>query len=475
MRRLLRFPLAAGRYAWRFVNPRLRAGRIPLGRLVISIQIIAALIFVGYTLTKKSIRLPFSAEAYEVQLILPDAQGLDRLDEPAAAVAGTPLGGVSEVEYQDGQALVTLTLEPEVRGKVFADASAAICPASALQNLLVNIDPGSPEAGPLPEDEPIPPSRTTSYVAIDELTGILDADTQAYVSILVKEAELALDGRGGKLREALSELGELAAPATRVSRALAQRRRLLTRLVGELEVVFETLSERGLQLASAIDAGNRTLAVTAAREAELAEATRALAPVLAEAERSVAALRDLAEPLAPALERLAPSGAPLTESLARLRGLLPRAERLTDQFEELVAEGARPVGLMVDGTRGLTRRARKLVPVSRDLAGLSKRFDRYKEGVQQTADTLSGAFSAQDRNGAYGAIDILKIEAPKPENFGFGSESRGDRSTEPALETGLARALELLCRRDNALACLFRFNVPGLPDDPVTRGRGRHR
>jgi hypothetical protein len=100
------------------------------------------------------------------------------------------------------------------------------------------------------------------------------------------------------------------------------------------------------------------------------------------------------------------------------------------------------------------------------------RFDRYKDGVAQMADTLSGAFTAQDRNGAYGAIDILKIEAPKPENFGFAADSRNDPSTRRALETGLARALELLCRRDNALACVFRFTVPGLPDEPVTRGKG---
>lgn len=472
MRRMAQIPVDVGRYVWRFVNPRLKAGRIPLGRLAITVQIIAALIFVGYTLTKKSIRLPFAPEPYQVQVILSDAQGLDRLDEPAAAVAGTPLGGVSEVEYLNGQALVTLTLDSEVRGKVFADASAAIRPASALQNLLVNIDPGTPEAGPLPEDEPIPPARTTSYVAIDDLTGILDADTQAYVSILVKEAELALDGREGDLREALFELGDLADTATPISRALAQRRRLLTRLVGELDVVFGTLAKRGAQLASAIAAGNHTLAVTAAREAELAEATRALAPVLVEAERSVAALRRLAEPLAPALEELAPAGAPLAGGLARLRGLLPRAERLTDQFEDLVREGARPIELMVGGTRGLRERARKLIPVARDLARLSRRFDRYKAGVAQTADTLSGVFSVQDRNGAYAPIDILKIEGAKPENFGFESDSRGDPGTERALDRGLARALEALCKRDNGFACLMRFNTPGLPRDLVGPGRG---
>ena len=473
MSRILRLPLELARFAWSFVDPALKAGRIPLGRVAIVVQIIAALVFVGYTLTKKSIRVPLvSSEPYRVEVIFSDAQGLDRVDEPAAAVAGTPLGQVSEVRYEDGHPIATLTLADEVRGKLFADASAAIRPASALQNLLVNIDPGTPSAGPLPEDQPIPPARTTNYVAIDDLTSILDADTQAYATILLQEAEIALRGRGGELRRALAELGELTETATPVSEALAERRRLLTRLVGELEVVASTLGARGRQLAEAINAGNETLRVTAARELELAEATRELGPMLAEAERAVAALRRLAEPLSPALDGFIEAAGPLAESTARMRELLPRVDELTDQFATLVADGRRPLELMLEGSRGLKRRAKEMVPVMRAMTELARRLDRYKDGVSQTAETLSGAFSIQDRNGAVAPIDILKIEAAKPENFGTRAAAARDRNGPSRLDRSLARALELACRRRNPAACVYRFNVPGLPRHPVTAGGG---
>jgi virulence factor Mce-like protein len=463
MRAILTFPARAARYLWRFVDPPLKAGRVPLGRLAIATQIIVALAFVGYTLSKKSIRLPFSAEPYTVQVIFPDAKGLDRLDEPAVAVAGTPVGRLDHVDYVDGRALATLTLDPEMEGKVFADASAAIRPASALQNLLVNIDPGTPRTGEL--DGPIPPWRTTSYVAIDELTGILDADTQAYASILIDQLDVALRGREPALRGALAKLGDVVDTATPVAEALAERRRLLTRLVGELDVVFNTLGDRGAQLAEAVNAGSETLAVTAGREAELAEVTRRLAPVLVEAERAVGGLGALARPLLPALDELAGGAAPLADGVERLRALLPRSDALLDRFAELVDVGAEPVGLLDRGTRGLRGRARELVPTATAMRELAGRFDTYKRGFVQTADVLSGSFSAQDRGGPYGQTDLINIEPLHPENFGLPPGSSLFR-----LERLYARALERRCH-SNPLACVFRFQVPGLPKRPVT-GRG---
>jgi ABC-type transporter Mla subunit MlaD len=438
---------------------------VPLGRLAITVQLIAALVFVGYTLSKKAIRLPLAGEPFQIQVIFPDAKGLDRLDEPAAAVAGTPVGRVTHVEYTNGRALATLTLDDDVRGKVFADASAAIRPASALQNLLVNIDPGTPAAGEI--SEPIPPWRTSSYVAIDELTSILDADTQAYATILIEQAEVALRGREGELRAALGEVGKLVDTATPIADALADRRRLLTRLVGELDTVARTLGDRGAQLATAVGAGSRTLAVTAGRETELAAVVRKLSPVLAGADRALGGLAALAEPLRPALDELITASAPLDDSLGKLRALLPRSERLISTFDDLADAGRRPLRQLVGGTKGLRRRARGLIPAARDLRSLARRLDRYKGGIAQTAETFSGSLSVQDRGGGYAQIDLVNIEPFRPENFGLPVGADRDR-----LKRRYAIALERICRTENSLACLFRAAIPGVSDEPLTGGDG---
>ena len=337
---LLRWPIDFARFVWRFINPSRTAGRIAYGRFTIVVQIIAVLIFAGYTMAKKSIGVPFFAPSkYVVQVVFPDAKGLDTADSPAAAVAGTPVGQVTNVSYQNGRALVTLGLDASVKGKIFADATAQLRPASALQNLLVNVDPGSPRAGPLPDGTPISPDHTSSFVAIDEFTGILDSDTQAYVSILLKEAEIALHGREGDLRGALKKLGRLTDPATAVSHALATRRVLLTKLVGDLDVIFRTLGRRGSQLAETINAGNHTLAVTATRQAELAGVTRQTGPCAHPGAARVGRRARPRGPAVPALEQLAPAGAPLASSLAKLRAQLPRVKGLIGQFNALEKPG----------------------------------------------------------------------------------------------------------------------------------------
>ncbi len=466
---LLALPLRIARGLWRMINPARTANRIPWGRTVIAIQIAVALAFLGYTLSKKSIRLPLSGEPYQVHVLMADAQGLDRLDEPAAAVAGTPLGSVTHVEYLGGQALATLTFPGEVRGKIYSDASVFVRPASALQNLLVNVDPGTPpsEGGEvLPDDEPIPPERTAGYVTIDQLTSVLDADTRAYLSIVIDQAQVSVDGAEGELRNALDELGNLAVSAKPLARALAERRRLLTALVGHLDTVAGTVGSRGRQLAEAIDAGNATLAVTSERGTEIEELTRDLGPVLAEVSTSLDNARELSRILVPALDILIPAAGPLAEGVARMNGLLPRADALVDRFEGLVKDGARPLRLMLKGTKGVGGRVKAMTPVMRDLTALARRLNTHSDGFAQTADTLSAAGSYQDNNGSYAPIDVVS-EEPRPENLGFPANASSARQNRAERE--LAMALEASCVAGNSLACVYRFNVPGLPKKPILR------
>jgi phospholipid/cholesterol/gamma-HCH transport system substrate-binding protein len=456
-----------------FVAPKLTAGRVPWGRTVLVIQLIGALAFVGYTLAKKSIRMPFAAEPYVIEVILPDAKGLDELDEPAAAVAGSPVGRVSEVRYEDGEAIATLRLDAEVRGRIFADASVSLRPASALQNLTVNVDAGTPAAGPLPDGVPIPPNRTEAFVTVDELTSVLDADTQAMAQILIAEAERALRGREPELRRSLGELGELTETAKPIAAALDSRRELLAELVGDLDVILTTTALRGRQLTRVIETGSDTLAVTAGRERELERAVRILAPTLERARSALEASRRLADPLAAGIDPLLPVADELPPAASELRELLPRAERLLAVSDRLTRAGARPVSLLVRGTRDLPSDARSLIPTVDDLHTRARLLDRYRGGFAQLADTLSGAFSVNDNGGTFAQIDNVLFETPRPENLGFPEGATGrDGELPTELSVSIAEALERTCRTENTAACLFRYTVPGLPREPELGGGG---
>ena len=106
LRNLITLPARFVRGTYRFFNPKLKVGGVPYTRTTLLIQFLAALLFLGYTLTKKDTQLPFSEAPYYVQVMLDDAQGLNPAKEPAAGVAGVNNGKVTEAEVApNGQAL----------------------------------------------------------------------------------------------------------------------------------------------------------------------------------------------------------------------------------------------------------------------------------------------------------------------------------------------------------------------------------
>ena len=174
-----------------------------------------------------------SEEPYEVEVVLPDAKGLEPVQGARRrASPARPPGKV--VERRDrarpgaGDAAPRLATS---RARSSTTPRAVVRPTSALQTLIVNIDPGHPRRGALTRATADPAgahARRSSH--IDELTGVLDADTQAQVQVLIRERPTRCDGREPELRGSSTELGRLTDGATPLAEALAERRELLRRL-----------------------------------------------------------------------------------------------------------------------------------------------------------------------------------------------------------------------------------------------------
>ena len=456
-----------------FADPPLKIGRIPFGRTVLILELVAALTFLTYTLIKKDFLIPLVSNPYIVDVIIPDAQGLNSAKEPAAGVAGVPSGKVMSVNVEQGLAHVKVRLGSDLRGKVFNDATVFVRPTSVLQTLMVNIIPGNPATGPLPEGKPIMPQNTTPFVAIDDLTGLLDSDTQTQVQILIEEAATALSGREPELRQILGKLAHLTDVTVPVARTLAERRRLLAQLTDHTDALFKTLGRRGDQLASAIDSGSRTLEVTARRGPELADATREFAPALAEIQSALASSRALAQPLVPALDKLVPVAHEIGPTSERLRDLNPELDDLVGTAKDLVREGRTPVRQLAGGLKGLPERIQKdQVPALKELLDLSDLLYKYRNGLVQFADNFSGLTSTNRRAGTYGQFSILDL-ALDPKSFGLSASAAKTKGDGPSkLSRMLARVLEYTCRESNPAACLFRFGLPGLPAEPLL-GKGK--
>jgi hypothetical protein len=131
----------------------------------------------------------------------------------------------------------------------------------------------------------------------------------------------------------------------------------------------------------------------------------------------------------------------------------------------LATKGNSPLKDVAGSLRQLGPAATGLRSPAQKLFPSLQAIDRNKNGIGEVGDRFSGVFSTNDSNGP-----ILRglgfFEPINPADLGFSS---GDQQTAKA---DAAKALTQACLGSNALACLVRYLVPGLPGTVVPKGMG---
>jgi phospholipid/cholesterol/gamma-HCH transport system substrate-binding protein len=438
---------------------------VPLGRIIIVLEGLVALGIVVFLFASQDVRTPFAPGRYTVNAVLPDAGGLEAEDEPVVTVAGVPVGTVTEVRTDGRRALATLALDSELRDRMRSDATAEVVPRSALNDLTLDVDPGTADE-PLPETAAIRPAALSAPVGLDQVLRVLDVDTRAQLQVLLGELAVGLDGRSSDLRSALRRLAVTVESTGDVTVALDDRRRLLTKLVGELDTVFAELAEREDELGRAISGAHGTLDAVASQDQAVAESVRRLPPTLASVDAALGEVEALADPLNPALQRLRPFAHALPGALRSLRRFVPAGRDLVGALDPLVRDGRAPVADLRAVVTRLGPTASGLRAPVADLFPIVKAVDRNREGIGRLGDNFSGVFSTNDANGP-----ILRglgfFEDFRPENFGAPGASGAKLAR---LKRDAVTALVRVCRRENEVACLARYLIPGLPGS-VRSGR----
>ena len=297
----------------------------------------------AYILDHQRLRWPWEdvmtlkAEFRNAQAVAP-GQGQN------VTVAGVEVGQIAKVETEDGLAVITVHLQPDEVGPVYANATMYLRPKTGLNDMTIQLDPGRPQAGladggRLGDGDRLGISQTTTNVNPDEVLANLDADTRRYLAVFANAGGQGLAGRGPDLR-ALREAPQPTFEQTaRVTRAIADRRRKLRRLIHNLRVLSRAAAVKDDELASLVAASSDVLDTVGAREAELAGAVERLPGALGATRRALNEGRALAEELTPAAQELRPLVRELTPAMLEVRPLLRDAEPiLREDLRPLVRE-----------------------------------------------------------------------------------------------------------------------------------------
>ena len=322
-----------------------------LGLLVLAVAI------GGYVLSQQRLRFPLiEDEPKRVEIELENAQSVQPGQGQTVRVAGVEIGQISDVQVEDGVAVVEVEIDQEFEDVIRKDATALLRPRTGLKDMLIEVDPGQ---GDVVEDGGrIQVANTLPDVNPDEIYSTLDADTRPYLKLLISGAGKGLRGRGRDLAETLERLEPLHRDLARVARAGARRRDALRRLVNRYGLLMQALGRHPAALRRLVSASQAVFDALASQDSNISQAVARLPGTLRQTESTLTRVDTLADVMQPSLNALRPPFRQLAPTNAALR---PFLSETTPIVRDEIRPFARAAGPYLDDVE----------PAARDLADVS--------------------------------------------------------------------------------------------------------
>lgn len=283
------------------------------------------------------------------------------------------VGSVASIEYRDGLAIVTMELDGEP--ELYADASAAIWDFSALAQKFVELDYGTPEAGPL-GDEPIATERTVDSSDLYELLNVFDPATRDAAASAVRALGGGAAGHGPDLHALVETAPDLLPDLGTVSAALASDQANLPAFLQNIDQVSSRFVGRRGDIEALIRGFGTTLDAIAVDDAQPLSATlQKLPSTLQNAETAFDALNAPLASTEAAFAALEPGFEGLGEATPDLRGFFRESQDPLDKVPG-VSEDAEPA-------------VEDLTETAADLRPLAPRVAEFFDDLQEPIDVLA--------------------------------------------------------------------------------------
>ena len=325
-----------------------------------------------YILNQQRLRIPgIEDKPFILKAEFSDAQGVMPGQGQTIRVAGMRIGDVGKIDLEQGRAIVEMQIDQEHKDVIHTDATALLRPRTGLKDMFVEVDPGSKSAPVMKENDRIPIQNTAPDVDSDEVLSALDADTRAYLQLLINGVGKGLKGRGGDLKEVLARLGPLHRDIARVNSAFAERRRELARLIHNYGSSVTELSKRDRELSTLVEAQSQALERWASEDRNVSLAVSRLPSTLRTVESALVKVDELGQALPDGLNALRPVVRQLHRTNLQVRPFAREAMPIIrDQIRPFV-RAARPY------IRNVRPAAKNLADASPDVREAFRGINRF--------------------------------------------------------------------------------------------------
>jgi phospholipid/cholesterol/gamma-HCH transport system substrate-binding protein len=342
--------------------------------------ILVALVVGGVILSHQRFYLPkwvpvLGSDFVGYEVDMSTAQSVTPGQGQTVQIAGVDVGNITKVDLQNGHAVIGVKIRRKYT-PIYKDATALLRPKTGLNDMVLELDPGTRPAGQAPAGYAIPIDQTEPNVNFDEILSSLDGDTRDFLQLLLNDAAQGVGGQGRQLGAALKRFEPTGRYLARLNGALALRDGNIRRAIHNFSLLAVALGAKDDQLAGLVDSSNRVFRAFANQDASLREALRLLPGTLQTTNTTLAKVDELASVLGPTLGRLRPAARALGPALQQTRPFLR-------QTTPIIRDQLRPF------TRQALPVAKVLRPAASDLAVVTPKLTTSLKVLNQLLNELA--------------------------------------------------------------------------------------
>jgi phospholipid/cholesterol/gamma-HCH transport system substrate-binding protein len=432
------------------------------------VAVLVALLVGGYILSHQRFYLPnwvpvVGSDFVDYKAQFSTAQSVTPGQGQTVQVAGVDVGDITRVDLVDGRAVVTMKIRRKYT-PLYRNATALLRPKTGLNDMVIELDPGSRNAGTAPAGYTVPVAQTLPNVNFDEILSSLDSDTRTYLQLLVGAAGEGVGGQGKQLSASLKRFEPTGRYLAELNGALALRERNIRRSIHNFSLLAQALGGKDDDLAALVDSSNRVFTAFSHQDARLRQALQELPGALSTTNTTLAKVDKLGKKLGPTLGALRPAARALGPTLRATRPFLRQTTPIIANQLRPFARAALPVvKVLRPATRDLSLVTPKLTSTLQVanylLNELAYNPPGKEEGYLFWASWLNHAgatvFSTQDAHGPIRRGTILAS-----------CSTLGILDQIGSVQPGLGTLAGLLHAPQTSSVC------PGQAAAPTTPGRG---
>jgi phospholipid/cholesterol/gamma-HCH transport system substrate-binding protein len=269
-----------------------------------------AIFVAGYILSHENLHLPgwvpvLGHDYYDLKAEFQTAQAVTPGQGQAVTIAGAKVGEVASVDLHNGIAVVSMKVTPKY-ARFYKNATLLLRPKTQLQDITIEVNPGSASAGRLKSGEMLPLAQTAPNINFDEFLAGLDAETRAYLQELLAGAGEGLDKNGRSFAATLKRFEPAARYGQEIQRELSKRSANISHSIHNFRLIMEALGTRDKQIAQLVDSSNAVFQVFAKEDANFQQTLHLLPGALGKTGKALGKLATASDQAGPALHKLDP-------------------------------------------------------------------------------------------------------------------------------------------------------------------------